>query len=119
MRQSGPLPLLVLFSFCDTRPAEEEAKKRRRPRNKKTKTAADTETEKDQPTTKQSDHRDPAECQGYFQKTSAPPVPAAEQSAPGHPTLDATPEDNATTMTTADLSPSTSPLASLVSLSLV
>ena len=112
------MALTSFISFCDTRPAEEEAKKRRRPRSKTTKTAANTETEKKKQTTKQSDHQDPAECQGYYQKKS-PPMPAAEQSAPGHPTLDAAPEDNATTTTTAELSTSTSPLASLVSLSLV
>ena len=114
------MALTSFISFCDARPAKGElVKTRRRPRTKKAKTATRTETEKTKQTTKQSDHWDPAECQGYSQKTS-PPMPAVEQSAPGQPTLDAAPKDNAlSTTTTAELSPSTSPLASLVSLSLV
>ena len=110
------MALTSFSSFCDTRPAEEEAKKRRRPR-RKTKTAMDTETETQQPTTKQSDHRDSAEHQGSFQKKSSP-MPTAAQTTLG-PTLYAAPEDNAPATTTAGPSTSTSPLASLVSLSLV
>ena len=112
------IALTSFISFCDTRPAaEEEGKKRRRTRNKKkaaATSAADKETST--PTTKQDDPREPAEFQGSFQKKS--PLAPAEQS-PGHPTLDAAPEDNDTTTTTAELPTSTSPLASLVSLSLV
>jgi hypothetical protein len=96
------MALTSFISFCDTRPAEEDqVKTRRRPKNKKAKTATPTETEKTKQTTKQSDHWDPAECQGSF-KNRNPPTPA-EQS-PGQHTLDAAPEDNASsTTTTADL----------------
>ena len=104
----------------DTRPAEEDkAPKRRRPRNNKRTTAAkDKDTETSTPTTTQLDPRDPAECQGLLQKRN-PPMPAAEQSASGF-TLDAAPEDNDTaTTTTAENSPTPSPIVSLVHLTLV
>ena len=113
------IALTSFSSFCDTRPAaEEEGKKRRRTRNKKKAAAASAaDKETSTPTTKQDDPWEPAECQGHFQKKTEIFTPA--EKSPGHPTLDAAPEDTDTTTTTAEFPTSTSPLASLASLSLV
>ena len=113
------IALTSFSSFCDTRPAaEEEGKKRRRTRNKKKAAAANAaDKETSTPTTKQDDPWEPAECQGHFQKKTETYTPA--EKSPGHPTLDAAPEDTDTTTTTAEFPTSTSPLASLASLSLV